>query len=68
MVELTRKQYLWLTCHGDRDDDDVLEDEKGRYVLMFSYFEGDVKVYIPADKRLRIKSSFNGYQQFVELI
>ena len=34
----------WLTSRGDRDEDDVLKDEKGKYILMNLK---PVKVYLP---------------------
>ena len=40
----------WLYTRGDRDRDDLKEDSKGQYVLMWNGgYKENYKVYLPED-------------------
>lgn len=47
---ITERQYRWLDSRGDRNENDVGENEEGLFVYMADGYGGDVKVYLPVDK------------------
>lgn len=54
-MTLNREQYIWLE-QRNRDEEDVLEDKKGLYILMNDIFGVEnMKIRLPLeDKRYRI--------------
>lgn len=67
MLKITRKQYIWLDCHGGRSERDVKENEDGMYVLMGNGDGGSEQVYIPNDQDL-VRMSYSSGHDFVELV
>jgi hypothetical protein len=45
--ELTHEQLVWLRQRGDRNNNDVMRDKGGLYVLMGGYDRSLEKVYLP---------------------
>lgn len=67
-TKLSYKQRLWITQCGGRLESDVMLDDKGMYVLMWSSEKQDnEKIYLPADDELEYKVTDN-YQKIVEKI
>lgn len=70
MINLTKKQIIWLTNKGGRTIDDVCSDENGLYVLMQNAdgYE-NIKVYIPNDNNMELRHYDSKYKhyQYVEV-
>lgn len=47
LIKINPKEAMWLDTHGGRNQYDVEEDEKGKYVWMTDGY-GDIRVYILA--------------------
>lgn len=62
MIELTKKQLMWLDQQGGRDEGDLAEDRNGYFVI---YARGETKP-LPKDEELRYKVISNG-NKVVEL-
>lgn len=58
-LRITEKQEAWLDTHGDRNAGDVLENERGLYVLMGSGRgpRGYMDVYLPSDEEIDIENA-----------
>jgi len=46
-MNITYKQKKWLDDRGGRTVNDVLQDNKGLYVLMSDGHGGEQKIYLP---------------------
>lgn len=54
-LQISYKQQLWLIQQGDRDVNDIENDEGGMFIYTKAYPLGLKKVYLPDDKNLKIK-------------
>ena len=52
MPQYQTAKHRWLDERGGRTTEDVLEDERGEYVMMRGANGGDVRVYLPGWKYL----------------
>lgn len=66
--KITKKQNLWLTQKGGRNSGDVRTEKDGRmFVLMGDGHGGSMRIYVPVDEQLQLKT-INEFYEFVEEI